>query len=117
MSIISDNLKAQKILKDVLTKKIKTYKEVIKALGVGKYYEFWAENIWYYHDAEAPSIDLKTRFPSKKQIKEYKIFSDNKYFIVNAISEKEALEKIKKETGKEAIITNTKFKVKWLKVK
>jgi hypothetical protein len=58
-----------------------------------------------------------TRLPSKEKIKEYKITSDDKYFIVNAKSQEEALGKVRKITNKEANLSNIKFKVDWIKVK
>ena len=57
--------------------------------------------------------DLKAKL---EKIKQYKLTSDGKYFIVNAKTEEEAIEKVKKITNKEVNLSNIKFKVDWIKV-
>ena len=115
--MVVEHIKAKKILDDVLNGKITSLDEVIELMGNDPYNELWAKNIWEYHTTEAPSVDLLTRLPSKEKIKEYKITSDDKYFIVNAKSQEEALGKVRKITNKEANLSNIKFKVDWIKVK
>jgi len=117
MSLVVEHMKTDLILKDVLSGKITSLKEVEEKMGEGDYYKLWAKNIWEYHTTEAPSADLRTRLPSKEKIKQYKITSDGKYFIVNAKSQEEAIEKVKEITNKETNLTNIKFKVDWIKVK
>ena len=117
MSLVVEHMKADLILKDVLSGKITSLKEVEEKMGEGDYYKLWAKNIWEYHTTEAPSVDLRTRFQSKEKIKQYKFTSDGKYFIVNAKTEEEAIGKVKKITNKEVNLSNIKFKVDWIKVK
>ena len=117
MSLVVEHIKADLILKDVLSGKITSLKEVEEKMGESDYYKLWAKNIWEYHTTEAPSVDLKTRLPSKEKIKEYKITSDDKYFIVNAKSQEEAFDKVMKITNKEPNLSNIKIKVDWIKVK
>ena len=83
MSLVVEHMKADLILKDILSGKITSLKEVEEKMGEGDYYKLWAKNIWEYHTTEAPSLDLRTQFPSKEKIKQYKLTSDGKYFIVN----------------------------------
>lgn len=117
MSLVVEHMKADLILKDILSGKIISLKEVEEKMGESDYYKLWAKNIWEYHTTEAPSLDLRTQFPSKEKIKQYKLTSDGKYFIVNAKTEEEAIEKVKKITNKEVILSNIKFKVNWIKIK
>ena len=117
MSLVVEHMKADLILKDVLSGKITSLKEVEEKMGESDYYKLWARNIWEHHTIEAPSVDLRTRLPSKEKIKQYKITSDGKYFVVNAKSEEEAIEKVKEITNKETNLSNIKFKVDWIKVK
>lgn len=116
MSLVVEHMKADLILKDVLSGKITSLKEVEEKMGEDDYYKLWAKNIWEYHTTEAPSVNLRTRLPSKEKIKQYKFMSDDKYFIVNAKTEEEAIEKVKKITSKEVEKVNTSFKVSWIKV-
>lgn len=111
-----EHIKAKKILDDVLSGKISSLEEVIMQMGNSPFEKLWARNIWEYHTTEAPSPDLSVRFPSKEKIKNFKLTSDSKYFIVNAKTEEEAIEKVKKITNKEVTLTNTTFKVDWIKV-
>jgi hypothetical protein len=66
MSIVAEHIKARVILNDVLNGKISSLEEVEKRMGVSPFYKLWAKNIWEFHTTEAPSVDLKTRLPSKK---------------------------------------------------
>ena len=115
--MVVEHIKAKKILDDVLSGKITSLDEVIELMGNDPYNELWAKNIWEYHITEAPSVDLLTRLPGKEKIKQYKLTSDGKYFVVKAKSEEEAIEKVRKITNKEANLSNIKFKVDWIKVK
>ena len=117
MSLIAEHMKADSILKDILSGKITSLKEVEEKMGEGDYYKLWAKNIWEFHTTEAPSLDLKTRLPSKEKNKQYKLTSDGKFFVVNAKNLEEALGKVRKITNKEANLSNIKFKVDWIKVK
>ena len=114
MSIMSDGLKAEKILADILNGKINSFEEVRDKLGKGEFYTAWAKNIWEDHKTTMPSADGKTRYP--KVVKKFKFVSDDKYFIVTSVSKAEAAEKVYKITGKEVKETDIKFQVKWIKV-
>jgi len=114
MSIMSDGLKAKKILADILNGRINSFEEVKDKLGKGKFYTAWAKNIWEDHSTTMPSADGKIRYP--KVIKEFRFVSDDKYFVVNSDSKAEAADKVYKITGKEVKETDTKFQVKWIKV-
>lgn len=114
MSIISDGMKAKKILVDILNGKINSFEEVRDRLGEGEFYTAWAKNIWEEHKITMPSADGKIRYP--KTVKEFKFVSDNEYFIVSSVSKAEAADKVYKITRKEVKETDIKFQVKWIKV-
>ena len=114
MSIISDGMKAKKILADILNGKITSFEEVRDKLGEGEFYTAWAKNIWEDHSTTMPTADGKIRYP--KTVKEFKFISDDKYFIVASVSKVEAADKVYKITGKEVKETDIKFQVKWIKV-
>ena len=65
MSIMSDGLKAEKILADILNGKINSFEEVRDKLGEGEFYTAWAKNIWEDHKTTMPSADGKIRYPNK----------------------------------------------------
>lgn len=117
MSIIAEHMKAKKVLQDVLSGKITSLSEVEKIMGEDPFYKLWAKNIWEYHTTEAPSYDLKIRLPSEEKNKKFRITSDNKFYIVNAKNKEEAIKKAESTTNKKAVLTDTKFKVDWIKIK
>lgn len=65
MSILSDGMKAKKILADILNGKITSFEEVRDRLGKGEFYTAWAKNIWEDHKTTMPSADGKIRYPNK----------------------------------------------------
>ena len=116
MSLVVSHMKAQKVLERVLSGELTSLESVISEMGNDPYNALWAKNIWEYHTTEAPSVDLKTRLPSKEKIKEFKLVSDNKYYIVKAKTLEDAKAKVEEITSSPAEETNTSYKVEWIKV-
>lgn len=97
MSMVTEHMKAKKILTEVLEEKITSYDEVLKKLGSvdSEFYKLWARNIWELHTTEAPSADLSVRLPSKvPQKKDWKITTNKSgdVYIVNCYTVEEAYE-------------------------
>ena len=97
MSLVSEHMKAKIILDKVLSGEIKSYDEVVEKMGNDDFYKLWSKNVWDLHTTEAPSVDLKTRQPSKiPHKKEWKILCSNEeVYIVKCYTFQEAIEIVK----------------------
>lgn len=108
MSLVTEHMKAKKVLDEVLSGKIKSYEEVVKRIGNSDFYKLWAKNIWELHTTEAPSADLKIRQPSKvPQKKDWEVLCvkctdsecTEKVYVVNCYTSIEAFEIVKNYLG------------------
>lgn len=98
MSLVSEHMKAKKILDEVLSGKIKSYEEVVERIGNSDFYKLQSKNIWELHTIEAPSANLSVRLPSKvPQKKDWKIITNKSEdaYVINCYTIEEAEEVVK----------------------